>query len=101
MSAYVVMIRQRTLDQKEMDIYAQQALSAREGHPITPLARYGALEVLEGASIEGCLIHQFPTMQDAERWYHSPAYQAAAQHRQKGAEYQVFIVEGIEGSKVN
>jgi uncharacterized protein (DUF1330 family) len=96
MSAYVVMMRERTTNPEEMDLYAMQAVSAREGHPITPLARYGALEVLEGPAFEGCLIHRFPTLKDAEAWYHSPKYQQAVQHRHRGAEYRVFIVAGIE-----
>ena len=95
MSAYVVMIRERTTDSKEIEIYASQAPLARQGHPVTPVVRYGKLEILEGQSFEGCLIHSFPTIEDAKSWYHSPGYQDAMQHRKKGAEYRVFIVEGI------
>jgi len=96
MSAYVVMIREKTRDPEQMSIYARQAPLAREGHPITPIVKYGALHILEGASIEGCLIHHFPTVEDAERWYHSPKYQEAARHRHQGADYRVFIVNGVE-----
>jgi uncharacterized protein (DUF1330 family) len=28
-------------------------------------------------------------------WYHSPDYQAVAQHRFKGASYRGFVVEGL------
>lgn len=97
MSAYVVMMREHTIDQAEMDTYASQAPLAREGHSITPLARYGALNILEGPLFEGCLIHRFPTVSEAEAWYHSPQYQQAARHRHQGAQYRVFIVEGIDG----
>lgn len=97
MSAYVVMIRERTLDQEEMTQYAKLATLAREGHEVTPLVRYGAMEVLEGANVEGCLIHKFPTTKDAQNWYHSAKYQAALKHRLKGADYRVLIVEGVEG----
>ena len=95
MSAYVVMMRERTTDPAEMEIYANQALLAREGYPVTPIARYGTLEILEGASFEGCLIHSFPTIEDAKQWYFSPRYQKAMQHRLKGAQYRVFIVDGV------
>ena len=98
MSAYVVMMRERTTDPAEMEIYASQAPLAREGHPVTPVARYGRLEILEGADFEGCLIHSFPTMEDAKKWYYSPRYQEAMQHRLKGAQYRVFIVEGATTS---
>lgn len=95
MTAYVVMLREHTTNPGEMSLYAGQALLAREGHPVTPLVRYGALEILEGPAFEGCLIHRFPTLEDARAWYYSPQYQEAAQHRHQGAEYRVFIVEGV------
>ena len=96
MSAYVVMIRERTIDQEEMKQYAMLATLAREGHEITPLVRYGNMEILEGTAAEGCLIHQFPTTKDAQNWYHSAKYQEAVKHRHKGAEYRVLIVDGVE-----
>jgi len=92
------MMREHTTDPAEMEIYASQAPLAREGHLVTPLARYGKLEILEGAPFEGCLIHSFPTMEDAKKWYYSPRYQEAMQHRLKGAQYRVFIVEGATTS---
>jgi uncharacterized protein (DUF1330 family) len=95
MSAYVVMIRERTTDAGQMQAYASAAPLAREGHDITPLARYGELQVLEGPAAEGVLIHRFPSMAAAQAWYHSSAYQAARVYRQQGADYRVFIVEGI------
>lgn len=96
MSAYVVMLREKTTDLEQMNIYAKQAPLARAGHAIRPIARYGALEILEGPEFEGCLIHEFPTIKEAENWYHSPKYQEAAKHRHHGAIYRVFIIEGVE-----
>lgn len=95
MSAYVVMIREQVTDPAEMEIYSQMAPRAREGHNIQPLASYGAVDVLEGPPIMGVVIHRFPTMEEAQSWYHSPKYQAARDHRQRGSDYRVFIVEGI------
>jgi len=91
----VVLIRERVTNPAELETYGQMAPRAREGHAITPLAFYGAPDVLEGPPIEGVVIHRFPTLEDARRWYDSPAYQAARGHRQRGADYRVFIVEGI------
>ncbi|WP_439892808.1 DUF1330 domain-containing protein (plasmid) [Ralstonia sp. 25C] len=96
MGAYVVMIRERVTDQAEMDTYARLAPLAREGHDIERLAFYGALDALEGAPADGVVINRFPTMEDARRWYDSSAYKAARVHRQRGADYRVFIVEGID-----
>ncbi|MDX3775418.1 DUF1330 domain-containing protein [Chromatiaceae bacterium AAb-1] len=96
MSAYVVMIRERVTDPAQMENYARLAPLARAGHDIERLAFYGALEVLEGAPLDGVVINRFPTMAAARRWYDSPAYQAALVHRLRGADYRVFIVEGLD-----
>ena len=93
MAAYVIFIRERTLDQSELDIYAKLARPSLEGLPIKFLAAYGRQEVLEGPAPEGVAIAEFPSMEEAKQWYESPAYQAAAQHRFKGAIYRGFIVE--------
>jgi uncharacterized protein (DUF1330 family) len=95
MTVYAVFTRERTIDQAEMDIYAPAAGAAGVGHPITPLAFYGAIETLEGPAVEGAVIASFPTLAEAHAWYHSPAYQAAKEHRLKGAEYRVFLIQGV------
>lgn len=94
MSAYVVFTRERTTDEAELQRYAQKAPAAREGRDLTPLAFYGQLEVLEGDPIEGAVILRFPDIAAAREWYASPAYQEALQHRLKGADYRVFLIEG-------
>lgn len=100
MSAYVVMIRERVTDQAAMDTYARLAPLAREGHNIERLAFYGELDMLEGAPVDGVVINRFATLEDARRWYDSSAYQAARVHRQRGANYRVFIVEGVDAKPV-
>jgi uncharacterized protein (DUF1330 family) len=95
MPAYVVMIRDKTLDPAEFATYGQKAKDARGDHKITPLAFYGAHQVLEGADTEGVVILQFEDTAAARAWYDSPAYQEALQHRLKGADYRVIIVEGV------
>ena len=96
MSAYVVFIRDNTLNQDEMAAYAEKAGKARGDHPIKPLAFYGELETLEGPEAEGVVIIEFPTTEAAHAWYDSPEYQAAKQHRLKGANYRVLLVEGVD-----
>jgi uncharacterized protein (DUF1330 family) len=95
MSAYVVMIRERVTDAAELKAYQQLAPAARAGHAITPLAFYGNVDVLEGDPVAGVVIHQFPSVEAARAWYDSPAYQAALEHRLRGAVYRVLIVEGV------
>ena len=64
------------------------------GHDVTFLAAYGAMEHLEGPPVEGAVILRFPTMQAARDWYHSPAYQTIAAHRFAGSRYRAFVIEG-------
>ncbi|WP_416985098.1 DUF1330 domain-containing protein [Streptomyces sp. T028] len=99
MSAYVVMLRERVSDPAELALYASSARAARTGHQITPVVGYGAIQTLEGTAFDGVLIHRFPSVKDARAWYDSPAYQAALPHRQAGADYRVFIVEGIDDTQ--
>ncbi|ORM50479.1 hypothetical protein HA41_19580 [Pantoea conspicua] len=96
MSAYVVFIRDNTLNDDEMAIYAEKAGQARGDHPITPLAFYGELETLEGQEAEGVVILEFPTREAAHAWYDSPEYQAAKVHRLKGANYRAILVQGVD-----
>lgn len=60
------MIRDRTTDPEQMSIYVKEVPLAREDHAITPIVNYSALKVLEGPDFEGCLIHRFPSVKDAE-----------------------------------
>ncbi|MDO6405860.1 MAG: DUF1330 domain-containing protein [Pantoea sp.] len=95
MSAYVIFIRDETLNDSEMATYAQKAGEARGDHPINPLAFYGALETLEGPQAEGVVVLEFPDIDAAKGWYYSPAYQEAKEHRLKGANYRVLLVQGV------
>ena len=95
MPAYIVFQRDSTIDQKELDIYMPLARASGAGHPIKPLAAYGKQEVLEGANVEGVVIVEFPTFEDAKKWYDSPAYREAREHRFKGAKYRAVLVQGV------
>jgi uncharacterized protein (DUF1330 family) len=95
MSAYVIFVRDRIIDPEEFSKYEQSAGAAAAGHPLTPLAFYGALDTLEGPPVDGAVVLEFPTVADARAWYESPRYQEALTHRLKGAEYRGFIVEGL------
>lgn len=41
------------------------------------------------------MIVEFPDMDAARAWYHSPAYQEARKSRFQGADYRVFITAGL------
>ena len=95
MTAYVIFIRDSIKDPEEMATYGKKAAGARGDHPITPLAFYGAVETLEGPTVDGVVLLSFPDAAAAHAWYDSPAYQDALRHRLKGADYRVCIVEGL------
>jgi uncharacterized protein (DUF1330 family) len=96
MPAYVIFIREVTFDKTELDAYAAAAPASLEGIPIRFLAAHGRLDVLEGREPEGVAIAEFPSVEEALRWYESPTYQAAARHRFKGAIYRGLVVEGLQ-----
>ena len=95
MTAYIVFTRESTKDPAEPATYLQVSGGTLAGHPVTPRALYGRQEVFEGAAVEGVVILEFPTFDEAKAWYDSPGYRAAREHRFKGADYRVVIVEGV------
>jgi uncharacterized protein (DUF1330 family) len=94
MVAYAVFTRERMRNRDEYELYREKSRPVNAAHPLKPLAIYGKYEMLEGAAIEGAVILEFPSVEAAKAYYHSPGYQAALQHRLLGADYRVFIVEG-------
>ncbi|ATQ44649.1 DUF1330 domain-containing protein [Caulobacter mirabilis] len=95
MAAYLIFQRDKTTDPAELKTYSGLAGATMASHKATPHVVYGRHEVLEGAEVEGVVVLSFPTMEEARAWYDSPAYTAARQHRFKGAEYRVVLVQGL------
>ena len=95
MSAYVVFMREKTLNQSELEAYWARVKETMDGHPLKVLAAYGKHVTLEGPDVEGVVIAEFPSIEVARAWYDSSAYQAAAQFRHRGAVYRGLIVEGV------
>ena len=94
MPAYMIFIREQTLDRAELEAYWAKVASTLEGVPIKVLSAYGPHVTLEGPEIEGVVIAEFENTGAARQWYDSPAYQAAANHRHRGAIYRGLIVDG-------
>lgn len=95
MAVFGVFIKESTQDQSQMDIYASKAGPSLAGHTFNVLAAYGPHLTVEGPEIEGAVIIEFPTMDQAKAWYTSPAYQDAREYRFRGATYRAFFVEGV------
>ncbi len=95
MPAYVVFIREQTLDQSELEAYWARVKATMDGRSLKVLAAYGKHVTLEGPDVEGVVIAEFTTLEEARDWYESPSYQEAAKHRHRGAVYRGLIVEGV------
>ncbi len=95
MSVYFVMIREKTTDAASLAEYGPRASLAAQDHPLRPLAIYGVLDQLEGDTIEGAVIIEFPDMTAARSWYDSSAYQAAVKFRHAGSKSIAFSIEGV------
>jgi uncharacterized protein (DUF1330 family) len=96
MSAFFVALRESVRNPEEMKLYAEKAGGSANGHHLIARAAYGRLRMTDGEPIEGAAILEFPTFEEAEAWYDSPAYQAAVVHRFRGAKYRTFIVQGVD-----
>lgn len=96
MPAYMIFIREQTLDRAELEAYWAKVASMLEGVPIKVLSAYGPHTTLEGPDVEGVVIAEFPSTIAAQAWYDSPAYQDAANHRLRGAIYRGLLVEGTQ-----
>jgi uncharacterized protein (DUF1330 family) len=96
MPAYMIFIREQTLDRAELEAYWAKVAATLEGVPIKVLTAYGPHITLEGPEVEGVVIAEFPSTEAARQWYESPAYQEAANHRRRGAIYRGLIVEGTQ-----
>ena len=94
MPAYIIFTREKLRDAGAIEDYTKATKGTNTGHNLKPLVAHGRFEVKEGAAVEGVVMLEFPTFEEAKAWYESPGYQAAAQHRFKGADYRVVIVEG-------
>lgn len=95
MSAYIIFIRESTIDISELQRYAELVPGTLAGHEMKVLAAYGAQQVLEGLPNEGSVIVEFSSMEAARAWYDSAAYGEARVHRFNGAVYRAILVQGV------
>ena len=95
MPAYVV-ANVRVQDPDAYEFYKQMvpATVARFGGRY--LARGGRAQVLEGdLNLGRVIVLEFPSYEDAQRWYSSPEYAAAKQLRHGCAVSELMIAEGL------
>jgi uncharacterized protein (DUF1330 family) len=95
MSAYLIFMHDKTLDEHQLATYSKDVPATLAGHEVKVLAFYGSHEDLEGASTEGTVILEFPSIEAAKAWYNGSPYREAREHRFKEARYRVTLVEGV------
>ena len=96
MATYMIFLREGEIfNPEEMATYSTMTRTTLGNFKLKPLVIYGNLETMEGEAPDGVVMLEFPTVEDAKTWYFSPGYQAAAEHRKKGANYRVFMIEGV------
>lgn len=91
-----MVFRDSLSDPARYDAYLQAALPTAEGRPLRLLALNGALTPVEGEPPDGVVIIEFPDVQAAKDWHHSPEYQAVVGERLACTSGRAVIVEGVD-----
>jgi len=95
MPAYLVYICQSVSDRKELETYWKDMPRTFMGFDVKLHTAYRPFELLEGEGpVEGIVVAEFPSMEEAKRWYGSPGYVTVRQHRMRGAKYLGLLVDG-------
>jgi uncharacterized protein (DUF1330 family) len=84
----------RVTDADAYGEYARRATGAIEAHGGEFLARATRTVWLEGEARERNVVVRFPSVEDAEACYRSPAYQEALSFARDAADRDLCIVEG-------
>lgn len=80
-------------DEEAYGKYAALAGPAIKAHGGYFIARGGRYVQLEGKDRPRNVVARFPSVEDAEKCYHSDAYQAALNHARNASERELLIVE--------
>ena len=95
MAAYIV-IRITVTDPIQLKEYQRVAPSIIDKFGGQLLARGGEIVSLEGPTENRrIVIIEFPSMEEAKSFYHSPEYTAAIELRKDAAEFESVVVEGL------
>ena len=94
MAAYVIGDIEVT-DQGTYDDYRKQVLATVQKYGGRFVVRGGKVEPLEGGwSPKRLVMLEFPSMEQAQKWYRSPEYAPLITLRQKAARGRLILVEG-------
>jgi uncharacterized protein (DUF1330 family) len=83
-------------DAGALQIYRTRAAAAIAHHGGRYLARFGAIETLEGSwRPQMLVIVEFPTVEQARAWYRSPEYAEALAVRDQALSRNLILVDGV------
>ena len=95
MAAYIVAELEVT-DPAVFDEYRKGVPATIAAYGGRYLVRGGTLESLEGGwTPKRMVVLEFPTMEQAKRWYGSPEYRGLLAMRQRSTTSRVVLVEGL------
>jgi len=95
LAAYVV-VEVNVTDPQLYAEYAKGVTATITAYGGKYLVRGGALETKEGGwAPKRVVVLEFPTMDQARKWYHSPEYKPLLDVRLKAADAKLILVEGV------
>jgi uncharacterized protein (DUF1330 family) len=81
-------------DPKLYDDYRKQVLATVTSYGGRFLARGGKSEALEGPAPKRIVVLEFPSYEQAAKWYRSPEYAPLIELRKKASRGRLLLVEG-------
>ncbi len=94
MTAYLISLCRRVHDRRRLEEYWANVAPAFKDVAARPLVAYAPFEMLEGDGVRGVVLFEFSSMEEARRWYKSPAYQDVKRLREGAADFDLILVDG-------
>ena len=94
MAAYVI-VEIEVTDPSLYEQYRKQVMAVVTKYGGRFIVRGGRVETLEGGwAPKRFVAREFPTMEQAQKWYRSPEYAPLIEMRQKASRGKLILVEG-------
>ena len=95
MPAYLISLCRKITDRRRLEEYWRDVAPAFKNVKAKPLVAYTPFEILEGdSSVKGVVLFEFPSMEEARRWYNSAAYKEVQKARKGAADFELILVDG-------
>lgn len=93
MPAYLISLCRQVNDRSRLEDYWANVALAFKDVMAKPLVAYAPFEMLEGDGVQGVVLFEFSSMEEARHWYNSPAYQAVKKLREGAADFDLLLVD--------